>query len=518
MTTTENNRTTSPSPTVLLRAAEYMRMSTEHQQYSIANQSAVIQEYANAHSIEIVRTYVDRGKSGLKLAGRHGLNDLLQAVASRTADFTVLLVYDVSRWGRFQDVDESAYHEYQLKKAGVKVIYCAEPFSDNGTPTDALLKALKRAMAAEYSRELSVKVSQGQRRIAALGYRVSGTAGFGLRRIAIDPAGSRRIQLAKGVRKGIKTDRIILVPGPEDEVRVVREIFEWFVNERLSEDKIAARLNEKGIPTTAGGRWRHKAIRDMLLNPKYAGDSVFSRSTSKLGSLPRPTPRDTWIYVPDQFEPVISRDLWKRAQEVFALRAGDRRDNIMLDRLRALLAKRGMLSAALIDAEVDMQKAQTYRARFGSLLEAYRRIGWKPRRQFRSLGMNSVRVRWQRQLEEDITNKLSEIGGTFSRHEKQPLWNVEGLSVYATLIMQGKNQRHRDIWEFHGGRAPVSDVLIVARLDKAATGILDYFVFPGSYTKPIRILTDNPWAFELRRFTDLRFLDMLFRHTRIKVA
>lgn len=147
-----------------------MRMSTEHQQYSIANQSTAIQEYANTHSMEIVRTYVDRGKSGLGIAGRQGLNDLIQTVESRAADFNVVLVYDVSRWGRFQDVDESAYYEYAPKRAGVPVVYCAEPFSANGSPTDTLLKALKRAMAAEFSRDLSVKVSAGQRRIAALGY------------------------------------------------------------------------------------------------------------------------------------------------------------------------------------------------------------------------------------------------------------------------------------------------------------------------------------------------------------
>src|SRR5580658_2277808 len=187
-----------------LRAAEYVRMSTEHQQYSIANQSAAMREYANTHSMEIVRTFMDRGKSGLRIAGLHGLKDLLKTVESRTADFNLVLVYDVSRWGRFQDVDESAYYEYALKKAGIPVVYCAEPFSDDGSPTDALLKALKRAMAAEYSRDLSVKVAVGQRRIAQLGYRLGGSAGFGFRRMTIDPTGSRRVLLSNGERKSIK--------------------------------------------------------------------------------------------------------------------------------------------------------------------------------------------------------------------------------------------------------------------------------------------------------------------------
>jgi DNA invertase Pin-like site-specific DNA recombinase len=518
MALTQTDRTTQTFGPTLVRAAEYMRMSTEHQQYSIANQSAVIEEYANAHAIEIVRTYVDRGKSGLKIQGRDGLRALLRAVQSQSADFSVLLIYDVSRRGRFQDVDESAYHEYLLKKAGIKVIYCAEPFSDSGTATDALLKALKRTMAAEYSRELSVKVSQGQRRIASLGYRVAGTAGFGLRRVAIDPATSRQIPLPKGVRKGIKTDRIVLVPGPEEEVLIVREIFDWFVNQRISEEKIAVRLNDRKIPTTAGGRWRHKAVRDMLRNPKYVGDSVFSRTTSVLGSLARPTPPDSWIYVPNQFEPVVSRDLWNRAQDVFARRAGDLRVDVMLDRLRTLLGKRGKLTADLIDAEPGMQRAQTYRARFGSLIEAYRRIGWASERRFRFLGLAAVRSRWQRQLEECITQELNELGATSSKHEKQPLWNVDGLSIYAVVVAQGKNQRRRDVWEFHGGRTPVSEVLVIARLDKGATRILDYFVFSGGYTTPIRILAENPAAIELHRFPDLSFLEMLYRHIRLEVA
>jgi hypothetical protein len=54
-----------PAPTLTL-AAKYVRMSTEHQQYSIDNQADAISRYAREHNMEIVRTYVDSGKSGLK--------------------------------------------------------------------------------------------------------------------------------------------------------------------------------------------------------------------------------------------------------------------------------------------------------------------------------------------------------------------------------------------------------------------------------------------------------------------
>jgi len=108
-----------------VRAAQYVRMSTELQRYSIQNQAAAIAAYAQQRNLSIVRTYVDEGRSGLRIKGRSGLIELIEDVQSGNADFNHILVYDVSRWGRFQDVDESAHYEFVCKQKGVKVAYCA---------------------------------------------------------------------------------------------------------------------------------------------------------------------------------------------------------------------------------------------------------------------------------------------------------------------------------------------------------------------------------------------------------
>lgn len=79
-------------------AAQYLRVSTEHQQYSMENQAEVIQRYAETYGISIVRSYEDAGKSGLVLKNRAGLRQLIQDVVSGTASFRLILVYDVSRW------------------------------------------------------------------------------------------------------------------------------------------------------------------------------------------------------------------------------------------------------------------------------------------------------------------------------------------------------------------------------------------------------------------------------------
>ena len=141
-----------------LRAAQYVRMSTDHQKYSTQNQSDAIRRYAAARSIDIVRTYADQGKSGLSLDGRDALKRLIDDVESGQADFQTILVYDVSRWGRFQDADESAYYEFICRERGINIHYCAEQFDNDGSLPSNVMKSIKRVMAGEYSRELSSKV------------------------------------------------------------------------------------------------------------------------------------------------------------------------------------------------------------------------------------------------------------------------------------------------------------------------------------------------------------------------
>ena len=216
----------------LIPAAQYVRMSTDHQRYSTENQRDAIQAYADQHGMTIVRTYADEGKSGLSLEGRDSLKSLIADVQATTRpNFEVILVYDISRWGRFQDADESAYYEYLCRRAGIQVVYCAEPFDNDGNPMAVIVKSVKRVMAGEYSRELSNKVFAGQCRLIELGFRQGGAAGFGLRRVLLDERREPKGELHRGERKSLQTDRVILVPGPDEEVATVRRIYHRFVNE-----------------------------------------------------------------------------------------------------------------------------------------------------------------------------------------------------------------------------------------------------------------------------------------------
>lgn len=62
------------------RAAVYVRMSTEHQQYSTSNQMDVIREHAKRRRLEILKEYSDEGKSSLNIQGRDSLAQMIRDV------------------------------------------------------------------------------------------------------------------------------------------------------------------------------------------------------------------------------------------------------------------------------------------------------------------------------------------------------------------------------------------------------------------------------------------------------
>ncbi len=357
-------------------AAQYLRMSTEHQQYSLENQSTAINGYAESHGFEIVRTYSDSAKSGLVLRHRAGLQQLLQDVVSGTAPYRAILVYDVSRWGRFQDTDESAHYEFLCKSAGVPVHYCAETFANDGTLPSLIMKALKRTMAGEYSRDLGVRVFAGMKRLTLLGFKAGGVAGYGLRRMLVSASGVPKQELALGERKSIATDRVILVPGPANEVQVVKDIYRMYISDRRSLCSIARKLNSNGVPRPGHSRWDFSAVRTILTHPKYIGCAVFGQVSKKLNTPVVKVPKSEWILVPGAFEPIVDPATFAEAQKVLGQHRCQRTDEELLNDLRRLLASESRLSYTLIKNSPDLMAPGTYSERFGSLRKAYRLIGY----------------------------------------------------------------------------------------------------------------------------------------------
>jgi len=360
-----------------LPVAQYLRMSTTHQKYSLDHQRVALTRYAREHNMEIIRTYSDPGCSGLELAHRPGLRQLLQDVVSKPP-FRAVVVYDVSRWGRFQDPDESAHYEFLCKSAGVPVHYCYELFANDGTVANALLKQLKRTMAGEYSRELGVKVFAAQQRLVCLGHRMAGVAGFGLRRSVVLPDGSQE-PLQAGQHKVLSAAWMTLVPGPASEVKIVREMFR-FAAEGLQPATIARKLNKRGVRGTNGKEWTHQSVSEILTNPKYRGVNVWGRTTQRLRSRVQVVPAADWITKEWAFSPLIDRRLFDRVQRRLARRTEHQSNAELLDDLNRLWRKKGYLSQKLVALSDMTPSPCTYVRRFGSLLNAYQMIGYTLKR------------------------------------------------------------------------------------------------------------------------------------------
>lgn len=359
------------------RAAQYVRMSTEHQNYSVEYQSVANGAYATAHGCRIVRTYSDEGISGLTLERRPGLKALLADIVAGEADFEVVLIYDVSRWGRFQDLDEAAHYEFICRTAGVAIEYTAEPFPNDGSMVAGLMKHMKRVMAAEYSRDLSAKVSRAKRGLGLKGYWMGGPAPFGLRRCAVGPDGRRGPTLEAHEHKGLAGYRTILVAGPDREVETVRLIFRMFVVWGLSIPAIAARLNLDPEQRPDGREWTTWRIRHILRDEAYVGVLVLAKRPSFL-KRSRVRPKDEWLRVPGACPVLVRPSLFELAQRNIRPlhRTGD--EAALLDDLRDLWSRRGRLSQRLIACDKSVRSPGTYARRFGSLERAFDLIGYAP--------------------------------------------------------------------------------------------------------------------------------------------
>ncbi len=403
-----------PGSEPAFRAAQYVRMSTEHQQYSTENQGDKIREYAVRRNIEIIRTYADEGKSGLRIDGRQALQKLIKDVETGNADFEIILVYDVSRWGRFQDADESAYYEYICRRAGIQVAYCAEQFENDGSPVSTIVKGVKRAMAGEYSRELSAKVFAGQCRLIELGFRQGGPAGYGLRRVLIDQTGSIKSELARGEHKSLQTDRVILQPGPDAEVTVVNQIYRWFVDDNQTESEIADRLNGQGVRTDLGRDWTRATVREVLTNEKYIGNNVYNRRSFKLKKHRVINSPDMWIKKEGAFEGIVPPDLFFTAQGILRARAHRYSNVELIEKLRSLYQRHGYLSGLIIDEAEGMPSSAAYAHRFGSLIRAYQTVGFTPDRDYQYLEVNQFLRRLHPEIVGQTERMIAEVGGACS--------------------------------------------------------------------------------------------------------
>ncbi len=338
-------------------AVGYLRRSTDRQEQSISDQKRAILRYAEEHGYEIVAWYTDDAVSGTTSDAREAFLRLIGDATAPDCPFQYILVYDVKRFGRL-DNDEAGFYRFQLRKAGVEVVYTSEGF--NGDDTDDLLRPVKQWQARNESRELSKVTIRGLLSRSGEGWWSGGQPPYGydlayfslegrflmvvrydgnLDKLILDEEGNVTRVVPRGESLTLsKRDRCKLLPSAPERVQVVRDIFSWYVTEGLGFKGIADRLNRQGLPSPRGGKWsaRHKqgwamtTIRDLLMNPAYVGDFVWNRHsfgkfhriaggkavarTGIPGAGPEHNRPDDWVVTQDAHPALISRSLFLAAK------------------------------------------------------------------------------------------------------------------------------------------------------------------------------------------------------------
>ncbi len=235
-----------------MRIATYTRISTDeaHQPYSLEAQAGRLRSYIDSQEDwTLVREFTDQA-SGATTDRPNLQRALTEARAKR---FDLLLVYRVDRFAR--SVRGLATLLEQLDTAGVAFRSATEPF-DTTTPAGRMMVQML-GVFAEFERATIIdRVIAGMERKAARGEWCGGGRPYGY---VTDPATG------------------YLVPK-EEEIPVVRAIFDRYTRGRMGLKATANWLNKRGHRTKYGRPWNHMAVLTVLRNRVYLGEVYFRQT------------------------------------------------------------------------------------------------------------------------------------------------------------------------------------------------------------------------------------------------
>ncbi len=308
-----NDRRSDMTPWKGGRCLVYARCSTESQDASIPDQMETIDRERKRLSVEpVVPAFVDDGLKGHDET-RPALRAILAYVRSHpnpvrtNADFIPILVYDVSRFGRFDDPKKVFAYFVEVERSGYEFYSVTERIRSRGNIADFVQLIIKGEQAYDYSVNLSKYAMRTGCQLARTGWWPGGSPPYGYDRMTFGPDGLPKYRYAtlpdKSVQKclpdgkpvellksiedrgksrspysdKLKGDKVKLVPGDPDKVACVLSIFRRYAEEGKGLKWIARDLNDQGVTPPRGRIWLPVTVRFILRNPAYAGRLVYGR-------------------------------------------------------------------------------------------------------------------------------------------------------------------------------------------------------------------------------------------------
>jgi site-specific DNA recombinase len=307
---------------------------------SLAGQRADIERFASENNFKINRWYEDDGISGDATEKRAGFQEMHRA-ATNGRDFDVIIVWDLSRFGRFDSIEAGRWID-PLRRAGVKLVTVKDGPADWNSFEGRVMSAINSEAKHQFLKGIAESASRGKVQRAQEGRLCGQAAPYGYDRMEVDQQGQQQGRLATGSRVRNRLWRVTLVPS-DDPVRAetLKWLFDQYANTDIGLRSLAESLNGRGIPSPRDGAWWIGTVREILRNEVYTGDFIWAKrqmgkyrrisgtSVKKCESVEmtaggnpsvrRNTPEE-WIVVKNAHPALIDRSTFERVQEKLALR------------------------------------------------------------------------------------------------------------------------------------------------------------------------------------------------------
>ena len=337
--------------------------------------------------------------------------------------------------------------------------------------------------------------------------------------LAVDELEKPKDVLKRGEQKSLQTDRVVLVPGPEDEVGIVRHMYQLFIKHGKSEREIAEHLNGRSILTDLDRKWTRSTVRQVLTNEKYIGNNVYNRRSFKLKKKRVVNPPDIWVRADGVFEALIDPASFYTVQGVIQERNRRYSDEELIRMLAGLVEKHSDVSAHLIDAADGMPSSATYRSRFGTLVQAYQLAGYTPDRDFSYVQINRRLRALHPTLIDDTVQRLKSVGASISPNNGGHL-TVNGEYTAALVLSRCRQTPTGALrWMVRFGDRRLPDITIMVRMNPANDEPSDFYLLPllDIRAPSLRLAEHNAAYVDAYRFDSLDGFAQLALRKRIEV-
>ena len=302
---------------------------------------------------------------------------------------------------------------------------------------------------------------------------------------------------------------------------MVRWIYQVFLEEEKTESEIAAVLNAQGVLTDFGRAWTRATIHQVLTNEKYVGNNVYHRTSFKLKRKHVTNPPEKWIRAEKAFEGIIAPEIFSRVREIILARSQKFTDQEMLEKLQVLLKQHGRINGFIIDEADDLPSSTAFRHRFGSLVSAYRLIGYDPEIDYSFIEINRKLRKQHPEIVALVVRQIQALGAVATLDEKTGLLHLnQELRVSIVLCRHISTDAGASRWLVRLDEGLKPDITIAARMDPTNEGIRDYYLLPAidMTWENLRLAEENGVYLDVYRFETLDYFLGMAKRARIEEA